>query len=668
MLFLLLLLLLIPLASFFILFLNQKNKRLGFIGGLLSFGAILSLSFYLFFSLESKGFFFDTSWVQFSRLRFGFQVHFFESLMGILVILIATLVHIFSGLYMREERNYTRYFAYLQLFVFAMLALLFSSNLLQTYVFWEVVGFSSYLLIGFWQERPEALLASRKAFLVNRVGDVGFLIAILLVLANFETLTFSELELLSPKMDNSLLLLIGLGIFLGAMAKSAQFPLHIWLPNAMEGPTPASALIHAATMVAAGVFLVAKMSFIFVMEVKYVVILIGSISMLLGAYKAVFQRDIKKVLAYSTISQLGLMMLGLGIGATQESLLHLFTHAFFKAGLFLSVGAIIYTLHHLQDHYHLDFDAQDMHKMGGLRKKMPLVFLVYTFNMLALAGFPFFSGFLSKDAILLKTFAWASVETIGVGWLVLIVLVFSSFLTAFYMAKQWYLVFFGEFRGGNKQHNYDFEPIAWQFSIPLLFFAIASLAFLFSLNPFAAEKSWLWNYLPASTEIKIHLSHIFPISVVILAALAGLFLGFWKKTATWISNFLALSYIFRFKIVLYRLLRGLTQTQKHPQTSISSEKNLALIQPIVWLADLSTKVDVYIDTIINFLPKLKVVLAHILAWIDRKILDNFIHLFLWIGRSLGNFLRSTQGSYIQAYFSFVLILFLIFIFWLLKIA
>jgi NADH-quinone oxidoreductase subunit L len=669
----LLIVLLTPLVAFWGLFLWQKRAQT--VSGMAShtaFGLALLGSVLLLAHLD-QNFIWAFRWIEFIQLQMGFFTGNLEALMLVLVLGIALLVSVFSGVYMGKERNKSKYFAYLQLFTFAMLALVASSNLLQTYIFWEIVGFTSYLLIGFWQERPEAVWASRKAFLVNRVGDIGFLIGIIFVFLEFKTFDFEVISGLFRQVSPSNIhQWIGICIFLGAMAKSAQFPLHIWLPNAMEGPTPISALIHAATMVAAGVFLTAKMSFLFLPETRVFIMAIGGISMLLGAYFAVFQKDIKKVLAYSTISQLGLMMLGLGAGAYEASILHLVIHACFKAGLFLCAGAIIHQLHQVEKKYHLHFDAQNMHFMGGLRHKMPFLFWIYTICMLALVGIPFFSGFLSKDAILIILAEQAHKGLISWVWLAIALV--SSLLTAFYIAKQWYLVFFGTFRLEEQHHlSIEFPKIPFAFLIPLFILALGSLGITFSFNPFAAEQSWLWQwiqkrpYTPSVLHTQIAL-------IATSVSVVGLFLGFWRKTSPIITAILAVSWkVPAFLANLVRIVYAKIQIkrskslaawnnhQKLYEGQYIKEVSMA-VKPIFWLATLSMLLERFLDSFVNVVPKAKVVTAHIIAWLDKSLVDGLINMCLYLGKLLGNGLRQLQGRHIQAYFGAILGILLVFMF------
>ncbi len=337
------------------------------------------------------------------RFEIGFLIDSLTATMMLVVSFVSLMVHVYTIGYMAEDDGYTRFFAYISLFTFSMLMLVMSNNFLQLFFGWEAVGLVSYLLIGFWYKRPTAIKANLKAFLVNRVGDFGFLLGIGLIFAFMGTLDYAETfaraaafreTIISPVpgWSWSLITAICIGLFIGAMGKSAQFPLHVWLPDSMEGPTPISALIHAATMVTAGIFMVARMSPLFEMSetARSFVLLIGATTAFFMALIAIVQYDIKRVVAYSTLSQLGYMTMALGAGAYSAGIFHLMTHAFFKAVLFLGAGSVIIAMHH----------EQDMRKMGGLRKYMPITYFTVLIGALANAGFPPFAGFFSKDSII----------------------------------------------------------------------------------------------------------------------------------------------------------------------------------------------------------------------------------------------------------------------------
>jgi NADH-quinone oxidoreductase subunit L len=384
------------------------------------------------------------------------------SLVMLLIITgVGLLIHVYSAGYMAHEDGYWRYFAYLNLFLFFMTVLVMAGNALMMFVGWEGVGLASYLLVGFWFQKTSASDAGKKAFVVNRIGDFGFLIGMFLLLANFGTLTFTEIAAklnADPGLTGGFLTATALCLFVGATGKSAQLPLYVWLPDAMEGPTPVSALIHAATMVTAGVYMIARMHFLFDRSplALSVVAVVGAATALFAATIGLVQTDIKRVLAYSTVSQLGYMFLGCGVAAYSAAIFHLMTHAFFKALLFLAAGSVIHGMG----------NEQNMRKMGGLRKHMPVTFWTMTMAVLAIAGFFPFAGFFSKDAILYAAFAQGGLPR--VLWFVGLV---TALLTSFYMFRLWYLTFFG------KSRNHDVHPheSPWSMLGPLVILAVLSV-------------------------------------------------------------------------------------------------------------------------------------------------------------------------------------------------
>jgi NADH-quinone oxidoreductase subunit L len=392
------------------------------------------------------------TWMQVGtiKLAVGFQIDTLSAMMMCVVTSVSLMVHIYTIGYMAEDEGYNRFFSYISLFTFAMLMLVMSNNFLQLFFGWEAVGLVSYLLIGFWYTRPTAIFANMKAFLVNRVGDFGFILGIGLLLAASGTMHYGETFAQAEKLAGMSVAGIGwplltaacICLFIGAMGKSAQFPLHVWLPDSMEGPTPISALIHAATMVTAGIFMVARMSPLFELSdgALSFVIVIGSITALFMGFLGIIQNDIKRVVAYSTLSQLGYMTVALGASAYSVAVFHLMTHAFFKALLFLGAGSVIIGMHH----------DQDMRNMGGLRKYMPITWITSLLGSLALIGTPFFSGFYSKDSIIEAVHA---TNIPGAGFANFAVLA-GVFVTAFYSFRMYFLVFHGEERFG-KAHAHD---------------------------------------------------------------------------------------------------------------------------------------------------------------------------------------------------------------------
>ena len=415
------------------------------------------------------------TWANIGPIHFeiGFLLDQLSVVMMVVVTFVSLMVHIYTIGYMADDPGYTRFFSYIALFTFAMLILVMSNNFLQLFFGWEGVGLVSYLLIGFWYERESAIRANLKAFLVNRVGDFGLVLGIGAVLALFGTLDYATVFSAAPGKVNDVIVgplgyewhwmtLICLLLFVGAMGKSAQVPLHVWLPDSMEGPTPISALIHAATMVTAGIFLVARMSPLFEHSVTAlsVVLVIGALTALLMALVALVQNDIKRVVAYSTLSQLGYMTVALGASAYSVAIFHLATHAFFKALLFLAAGSVIIAMHH----------EQDMRKMGGLRKALPVTYLTCVVGRLALAGIPPFSGFFSKDAII-DAVHNASIPGAGFAYFAVLL---GVIITAFYSFRLVFLTFHGEPRMGQEVRSHVHEPPR-VVTVPLVLLAIPSV-------------------------------------------------------------------------------------------------------------------------------------------------------------------------------------------------
>lgn len=510
--------LLLPLLSFAVqIFFGKKLPRNGDFVATAMIAGSLGLSLYVAFSALGQENFqqeWNFTWANLGtmEIKLGILIDKITAVMLIVVTGISFLVHVFSIGYMAGEPRYEQYFGYLGIFTFSMLGIVLSNNLFAIYCFWELVGLSSFLLIGFYFERDSAAAAQKKAFMLNRVGDIGFWLGILILFAQFQTFNYQEIyqNIGEGKFTwgEGWLTIAGVLLFMGCVGKSAQFPLHTWLPDAMEGPTPVSALIHAATMVAAGVYLVARVFVILTPDALAIIAVIGAVTAFFAATIAITQNDIKRVLAYSTLSQLGYMVMGMGVGAFAAALFHLVTHAFFKAGLFLGSGSVIHATHH----------EQDMRYMGGLMKKMPITFATFTICLFALSGLPLFTGFLSKDAILAGAVGYANVEG---SWALLIpVLGFSAaLLTPFYMGRQWFMVFFGENRANEKpasannhhhhghgDHHYgEIHESAPVMTIPLVVLAVMSFFFVFSPNPLDGEKSWFMNAVK-TPETKVGVS------------------------------------------------------------------------------------------------------------------------------------------------------------------
>ncbi|MDP3776957.1 NADH-quinone oxidoreductase subunit L [Methylotenera sp.] len=436
------------------------------------------------------------SWLKSGNFSFeiGFLIDRLSAMMMVVVTFVSLMVHIYTIGYMHEDKGYARFFSYISLFTFSMLMLVMSNNFMQLFFGWEAVGLVSYLLIGFWYTRPTAIYANLKAFLVNRVGDFGFLLGIGLVLYHFGSLDYAAVFSVAPGMADTKINLIGnaswslmtvtcILLFIGAMGKSAQVPLHVWLPDSMEGPTPISALIHAATMVTAGIFMVARMSPLFELSSTALsfVIIIGSITALFMGFLGIIQNDIKRVVAYSTLSQLGYMTVALGASAYSVAIFHLMTHAFFKALLFLGAGAVIMGMHH----------DQDIRNMGNLKKYMPVTWITSLIGSLALIGTPLLSGFYSKDSII-EAAKFSTVTGSGFAYFAVLT---GVFVTAFYSFRMYFLVFHGKEKWRevrhdahhdedhhDEDHHHGLSPTddphepGWVVKLPLILLAIPSLA------------------------------------------------------------------------------------------------------------------------------------------------------------------------------------------------
>lgn len=417
---------------------------------------------------------------------------------------IGTLIHLYSISYMHDDDNQHKFFGYLNLFVFFMMVLVAGSNLLVMFIGWEGVGLCSYLLIGFWYKNQDYNDAAKKAFIMNRIGDLGFLIGMFIIAIMCHSLEYNEIQeaVFGASNAHNWITIAALCLFIGATGKSAQLPLYTWLPDAMAGPTPVSALIHAATMVTAGIFMVTRMHFLFdfAPDIQNIMAIIGAFTALIAATIGLVQNDIKKVLAYSTVSQLGLMFLALGLGAYEVAVFHVITHAFFKACLFLGSGSVIHALH----------GEQDMRKMGGLKSVMKVTYITFLLSSLAISGIPPFSGFFSKDEILMTAFH----QNIGL-WLVASA---ASIMTAFYMFRLLFLTFFKDFRGTSEQQKHLHESPALM-TVPLIILAtLATVGGLISLP----GNSWLSHFLAPVLGKHAHTAHHFGATEYLLMALAVL--------------------------------------------------------------------------------------------------------------------------------------------------
>jgi NADH-quinone oxidoreductase subunit L len=586
-------------ASILILAFGKAARRAAAAVAILGQIAALTMSIFAFVpTLHSHGFraVQNFTWFTFGEqtLRIGFVLDPLAAAMLMMIALVGLCIFVFSIGYMAEDKNFSRFFAYLSFFSGAMLGVVVANSLLLLFVFWELVGVASYLLIGFWIERPSAAAAAKKAFITTRIGDMGFFLGILWLYHSSGTLLFYDGG--RGCLENPGLLALGasatfiaLLIFCGAVGKSGQFPLHVWLPDAMEGPTPVSALIHAATMVAAGVFLVARAYPIFavgaingVTTSLTIVVWIGVITGLMAALIAVAQFDIKRILAYSTVSQLGLMMVSLGVGGVAAGIMHLLAHGFFKALLFLGAGSVIYGIHH----------EQDIRKMGGLRRLMPLTFGTYAVGMMALSGVPFFfSGGWTKEEILHATSNWPRSHL--PHYLMLIGVV----LTALYMTRQIIYVFFGNRRAGS-EHAHESPSVM---TIPLIVLAVCAVFLSVVLTP---AWPWLESYLTGHpSRFDAHLL-IQPMIIVSLALVgAGVAIGIW----------------------IYRRA-GETDPIQHAQPAL-----FRFLENKMWIDE------IYDRTFIA----LSAILARLSDWMDRHVWDGLVRGVGAVGQFLA---RLTTGA------------------------
>lgn len=511
---------LFPLLGFLANGLGRKSlsKSLISIIGCTSILCSFILSVLLFSTVKSSGAinvnYFNFINVSSLRIPFGFQIDQLSSLFLLIITGIGFLIHVYSSAYMNDEKtiHYGRYFAYLNLFVFSMLLLVMGNNYVIMFIGWEGVGLCSYLLIGFWFKNNSYNYAAKKAFIMNRIGDLGFLLAIFWIINRLGTVSYESVFANFNKLSSYDLSIITILLFVGAMGKSAQIPLYTWLPDAMAGPTPVSALIHAATMVTAGIYMIVRSNVLYshAPSTQNFIAIIGIATALFAASIALFQNDIKKVLAYSTVSQLGYMFLGLGVGAYTGSVFHVMTHAFFKALLFLGAGSVIHAMHH----------EQDIRKMGGLRKYMPITNITFLLACFAIAGVPPFSGFFSKDEILAAAFEKNPIYYyLGV---------IGALMTTFYMFRLYALTFLGKFRGTHEQeHHLHESPFA--ITIPLIVLAFLSVfgGLIGIPEVFAKNAHWLANFLKPilhANEIEATEPHVNNNELIMMAVATTLIL------------------------------------------------------------------------------------------------------------------------------------------------
>ncbi len=629
---------------------------------------------------------FTFQWVNFGNvlgigelnIELGVMIDNLAAIMLVVVTAVSAVVHLFSVGYMEGDVRYSRYFAYLGFFTFSMLGIVLTNNFFTMYVSWELVGLSSYLLIGHWYERKSASDAAVKAFIVNRVGDIGFFIGIMILFFAYHTFSFDQIfDAIKgghlPFNSGAWLTATGIFIFCGAIGKSAQFPLHVWLPDAMEGPTPVSALIHAATMVAAGVYLVARTFVMMTADALLVIAYVGGISAFIAATIALTQNDIKKILAYSTISQLGYMTMGLGVGAYTAGFFHLVTHAWFKAGLFLGAGSVIHALHH----------EQDIRSMGGLKNKMPITFWTFLMLALAISGVPFTSGFLSKDEILAGTLAFADLSG---HWLLPVIGFGVAGLTAFYMFRLLIITFLGEPRDAHKyEHAHE---TGWVMTVPLVILAALSVFAFYTYNPFAATSGWFmkWVKTPESVvptsqqfsfmvsgargatepflqasekqttipaapaggvslfEAEVH--HVHVVTIVLSLLMAGL--GIWLAFAAYYWKRIDVAAVVnRVKPVYTFLLNKWYFDELYHATFVTAA--LGISKAFRWFDN------VVIDGVVNGSAYLTKMTSFTSGKFDNVVVDGIVNLVAYITGFFGLLFRKIQTGKVQTYIVFVLL-------------
>jgi len=689
---------LLPLMAFILLVgLGNKLPRQGDWLGIATTGISCLLALYLFLQVwgepaihVSRGWF-ALGGLGIASISFtaGIYLDNLAVLMLVLVTFISTLVQIFSVIYLHGDKRYHYYYGYLGLFTFSMLGIVLADNLLLLFIFWELVGFSSYLLIGFWYERDVATKASKKAFLFNRVGDIGFLLGIFMLYALFQTFDLQTLNawfkqvnlsngnfvfqlpgslpLNNVEVPHWFLTLGGLGLFCGCIGKSAQFPLQVWLPDAMAGPTPVSALIHAATMVAAGVYLLARCFSFFTEEVFFVMAVVGTITTVLGALAACAQYDIKKVLAFSTISQLGYMVMGMGVGAHDASLLHLVTHAFFKAALFLNAGIIIHANHQAQAFSGVHTDEQDIRNMGGLRKILPLTFYTYLPATAALIGLPLFSGFLSKDAILSGAWAWAHYQSSQGNYFFYLIplLGFGSvLLTGFYMARHCFFIFFGHNRLNAEANAFRTSPkkeASFLLLGPVVTLAVLSLAFFFSKNPFHYTESWILKGI-SREQLPVSVTGISSRMVENIARIlhqsAYISLGTAIGSVLLAGIGIFLAWTSYQKVIRSGKIREVLPANTFSQLTLNhfyldTIYDRFLISPFLFLSRKVADFDQHvIDYGLNSFGKMMVILAKMIGWFDRQVVDGLVNFISWLAGLTGKLGRHMQNGKIQSYYVF----------------
>ncbi|MEH0155827.1 NADH-quinone oxidoreductase subunit L [Limibacter armeniacum] len=664
-----------PLLSFLLLSIRRQNRWADIVSiGFLSISAILSSALLIqHFIGGAETLHLKKEWLHVAgyTVAFGVKLDTLSHIMLAMVSLVSLLVHIFSSSYMHGDPNFKRYFSLLGLFTFAMFGVIITDNLLLIYIFWELVGFSSYLLIGFWRTKESAVRAAKKAFVVNRFGDAGFMLSLMIIFAVFHTTDLDSLYQAvkggeAIGVESWLLVLAGFGLFLGAIAKSAQVPMAVWLPDAMQGPTPVSALIHAATMVAAGIYLLIRMNFLLTPEIQHLITLTGTVTAFMAGFAALTQYDIKRILAFSTISQLGYMMVGIGVGAVDASFFHLITHAFFKAGLFLGAGSVIHSMHQVSCDICKGFDAQDIRFMGNLRKYMPKTFVGFTICAAALAGLPFFSGFLSKDAILAGTMVYAEANG-GIAYLVPVMGFLTALLTAIYAGRLIFTVFFGDLGIAKKCPSCFIEPLETgkRMVYPILLLAALSLWVVYSINPFGGHN-WITDSVGLS-HLDVSSVHLMAEVISVLLAVTGVvitYMMYVTGTLKPLKNTLfprnswmrSLSFNFFYLNEIYNIgAASFIRTARVFNNTATPESNI--VKGTLWLSVFVRNFDNgIVDAFVRFFGVTNVIIAHLYAFFDRYFVDGVVNGIVFFTGRAGLVTRSVQGGKLQVYLVWAILL------------
>jgi len=632
--------------------LPRKGDWVSIAAILSSFSLALAIFAYMLFVRYDPTFSTEWKWTWISlngfEIELGILVDNLTVMMALIVTLVSSLIHIYSISYMKDDPRYNRYFAYLSLFSFSMLIIVLSNNLFGLYIGWELVGICSYLLIGFWFEKDSASNAGKKAFITNRIGDFGFFIGILLFFSSVGSFNYGDIiaGVEAGQIKDGLLTAAGILLFAGAIGKSAQVPLHIWLPDAMEGPTPVSALIHAATMVAAGVYMIGRIYPLFSPGALLFIAYVGAITAFITATIAIVRKDIKKVLAYSTVSQLGYMIMALGVGGYVSGLWHLTTHAIFKALLFLGAGSVIHAVH-----------TNDMFKMGGLRKKMPITFWTFLIATLAISGVPLFSGFFSKDAILTSALIFGLEHPAHI--ILFILALISAGLTAFYMFRALFMTFYGKPKDEEIYSHVHESPSLM--TIPMMI--LAALTVIITVDNWPGFQN-----LPGIGEYAKWFQHLIQQPASIAASVLSAEHGVSHETAhtiaTWLSIFVAGTGI----LLAYLFYNKKSLSAKKVSKSLSSIYTLlrnkyyfdefygaSVIRGILGLSKGSARFDdKIVDGAVNGTAKISLYISRASRWFDDNIVDGAVNGTAFISEQLGTRLRRIQTGKIENYVAFLL--------------